>query len=92
MQLGLVDRMGGLHEAVACAARMARLTDYRLAEYPEPKNFLELMFGGYKDNAKKSAIREELGEDGMKTYNTIKRVKAMVGVTQARLPFDLTIQ
>lgn len=92
LQLGLVDRMGGLNEAVACAARMAKTTNYRLVEYPERKNFLELMFGGYKDNAKKSAIREELGEDGMKTYNTIRRVKGMVGVTQARLPFDFTIQ
>jgi protease-4 len=90
--LRLTDRMGGLEDAIACAARMAKVTDYRLLEYPEPKNIIDLLFGGYKDDARKSAIREELGEEGMKTYNTIKRVKAMVGVMQARMPYEMTIQ
>jgi protease IV len=90
--LGLVDRMGGLDEAVACAARLAKVTDYSLVELPEPKNFFELLFGGYKENARQSILREELGEDGIRTYKTIRRVKAMVGVTQARIPFDMTFE
>jgi protease-4 len=92
LALGLVDRMGGLDEAVACAARMAKVTDYRLTELPEPKNFFQQIFGGYKDNVRQSMLREELGEDGIRTYNTIKRAKAMLGVTQARMPFDLAIE
>lgn len=92
LQLGLVDRMGGLEDAIACAARMAKTTDYRLREYPEPHNVLELIFGGYKEEAAQSALQHELGEDGMKTFKAIKRVKAMLGVTQARLPFEFTIE
>jgi protease-4 len=92
VQLGLVDRIGGLDDAIACAARLARTSDYRLREYPEPQSILDMIFGGYKDNMRKSAIQEELGADGLHTYNSIKRIKQMVGVTQTRIPFDFTIE
>jgi protease-4 len=90
--LGLVDRLGNLQDAIDCAARMAKTSDYRLKEYPEPKNLLEQVIGNYRRTASTKAIKEELGEDGFKTYNTIKRVKKMVGTVQARLPFDLDIE
>ena len=92
LQLGLVDRIGGLDDAIACAARLSKTTDYLLKEYPEPHNMLDLLFGGYEKEATKSAMKAELGEDGIKTYQTIKRVKQMVGVTQTRLPFEFTIE
>ncbi|WP_207510734.1 signal peptide peptidase SppA [Longitalea luteola] len=92
LQLGLVDRLGGLDDAIACAARMAKTTDYRLREYPEPHNVLELIFGGYNEEATQSALQKELGEEGIKTFQTLKRVKAMVGITQARLPFEFSIE
>ena len=91
LQLGLVDRIGGLQDAIDCAARMAKTTDYRLREYPEPQSFFEKIFGGYKQTYKSKAIKEELGEDGHKLYMTIKRVKAMVGISQSRIPFDFSI-
>lgn len=92
LELGLVDKLGGLEDAIACAARMAKTGNYRLREYPEPHNVLEMIFGTYEKDATQSAMQKELGEDGMKTYQTIKRVKQMVGVTQARLPFEMTIE
>jgi protease-4 len=92
LQLGLVDRLGGLDDAIASAARMAKVSDYSLKEYPEPRTILEMIFGDYQQNARQSAIKEELGADGIKMYNTFKRAKAMIGVSQARLPFDFTIE
>jgi protease-4 len=92
LQLGLVDRLGGLSDAIACAARMAKTSDYRLREYPEPHNVLDLIFGSYEKDATQSAIQKELGDDGVKTFQTMKRVKQMVGVTQARIPFEMTIE
>jgi protease-4 len=38
------------------------------------------------------AVKEEIGEEGYRTYTMLKKVKAMVGVTEARLPFDLVIE
>ncbi|HEX6428273.1 MAG TPA: signal peptide peptidase SppA [Niastella sp.] len=92
LELGLVDRLGGLDDAIGCAARMAKVSDYRLREYPEPHNVLDMIFGGYEKDAAKSALKSELGEDGLKTYQTMKRVKQMVGVTQARIPFEFNIE
>lgn len=91
LQLGLIDRIGGLQDAIDCAARMCKLTDYKLREYPEPENLFEQLLGGYKQNAKTAAIREELGEEGFKTYEAIKKVKQIAGKTQMRLPFDFVI-
>ncbi len=91
LQLGLVDRLGGLQDAVDCAARMAKVSDYRLSEYPEPKGFLDLLLSHYRKSVSIKAIKEELGDDGYNTYMSLKKVKQMVGKTQARLPFDFTI-
>jgi protease-4 len=92
LQLGLVDRLGGLQDAIDCAARMAKTTDYTLKEYPEAGTFLERLLGDYKRSVRISAVKEELGEDGYKTYMIIKKAKALVGTCQTRLPFDLTVE
>lgn len=90
--LGLVDRIGTLQDAIDCAARMAGTRDYRLLEYPEPKSFFDRLISNYKRSASVKAMKDEIGEDGYRTYSTLKRVRSMVGVTQARLPFDFVIE
>jgi len=92
LQLGLIDRIGGLQEAIDCAARMAKLTDYRLREFPEPESFFDKIFGGYQQNARKAAIEEELGTEGIKVYQSLKKIKRMIGNAQARLPFEFIIE
>lgn len=89
--LGLVDRMGGLSDALAAAAKMAKLQDYGLREYPEQQNLLEYFMGGREESMKNEAISKELGPLGTKTYNSLRSVKKMIGVSQARLPFTYSI-
>jgi protease IV len=90
--LGLVDRLGGLQDAIDCAARMAKTTDYRLREYPEPKSILDLILGDYKKSMQAKVMQEELGPEGFKSFQALKKLKAMIGITQARMPFDLSIE
>jgi protease-4 len=92
LQLGLIDRIGGLNDAVASAASLAKLKDYRLREYPEPPGLFDKYFDDFRENAKEDAIKEELGPHGLKTYSTLKKVKQLLGITQARMPFDLVIE
>ncbi|MDP4246803.1 MAG: signal peptide peptidase SppA [Bacteroidota bacterium] len=92
LQLGLVDRLGGLQDAIDCAARMAKTKSYSLKELPEPRNLLELLTGGYRKSILEKSMKEQLGEDGYRTYNAIRRVKAMTGITQARMPFDPVVE
>ena len=90
--IGLVDKFGGLQDAVDCAARMAKLSDYRLREYPEVQSIFERLLGGAKDNTLKTEmIRKELGEDQFKIYNEMLRIKQMTNSVQARLPFEFFI-
>jgi protease-4 len=90
--LGLVDKLGNIQDAVDCAARMSKITEYRIREYPEPQNIFDLIMGNYKKVSKVEAIKEELGTEGFKIYNSLKRVKALVGSTQARMPVEYNIK
>ena len=89
---GLIDKLGGLQDAVDCAARMAKLKTYRLREYPEVQNVFDRLFGGSRDNTLKTeAMRKELGEDQFKIYQQMLRVKEMTNTPQARLPFEFFV-
>lgn len=70
LDLGLVDRIGTLHDAVAYAGEQAKLKDYDVRVVPEPKNFIEMLMMGAggmdEDDAKRldSAPRLRLTRDG----------------------------
>ena len=90
---GLIDKFGGLQDAVDCAARMAKLSNYRLREYPEIQNvFDRLLGGGSKENTLKTEmLKKELGEDQYKIYNEMLRIKQITNSAQTRLPFEFFI-
>ncbi|HEX2535015.1 MAG TPA: signal peptide peptidase SppA, partial [Chitinophagaceae bacterium] len=86
LQLGLVDRIGGLQAAVDCAARLAKTNSYRLREYPEQENWLNELLGR-KSTDPAAAIRSQVGEEPYRVYQELVRVRRMCGSVQARLPF-----
>ncbi|MGN6435538.1 MAG: signal peptide peptidase SppA [Agriterribacter sp.] len=92
LEIGLVDKLGGLDDAIVCAARLAKTTDYSLREYPEPKSLFDMLKNNYGKTVKTKAIKEELGNEGYLLFQQIKRVKAMVGSVQARLPYDIAVE
>jgi len=44
MEKGLVDKLGGLRDAIAHAAKEARLEKYEVQQFPEAKEFMEIFF------------------------------------------------
>ena len=93
IQIGLVDRFGGIKEAVASAARMAGLKEYHVREYPETENFFKELLGksGTTMNYTQK-VKEEMGEEGFKIYQQMKRVREMTNKIQARMPFEFFIK
>jgi protease-4 len=89
--LGLVDRIGGIADAISAAAAKAKIKDYRLKEYPAKQNFLEMFIKDKSESAKDAAIKEELGAEGYRTYTTIRNMKQFIGKVQARIPFEISI-
>lgn len=92
IRLGLIDRFGGIEDAVKCAARLARVTDYRLREYPEVQNILDRILGSSSSPDFSSKMKTDLGEENYKIYTQMRRVREMTNSAQARLPFEFTIR
>jgi protease IV len=91
-ELGLVDRIGNLDDAIKAAATKANLKEYKISEYPKSKEsiqrFIESITGEKPtDDMAKAAIKKELGE--YSTYfDYISEMKKMKG-PQMRIPFVL---
>lgn len=88
---GLVDRAGGLQDAVDCAARMAKLSSYRTREYPEPKSILDQLMTA--DTYSK--IFQAKASFNTQTFMLIKqteKLNEMIKSPQAKLPFDFIIE
>lgn len=91
--IGLIDRFGGIQDAVDCAARLAKLTDYRLREYPEPQSLFDRLFGSSGLYDKTSTLmKKEIGEENYKVFDEIKKIRQMTTGAQMRLPFRFSIQ
>ncbi|MEO1258183.1 MAG: signal peptide peptidase SppA [Bacteroidota bacterium] len=93
-ELGLVDEIGSIDDAIAAAADLAELDDYRTTEYPKQpdpmQEFINELTGQKDDDAIRGKIlQKELG-DHYKLYQHIKQMITTKGV-QARLPFMIDI-
>ena len=92
IELGLVDQLGDLEDAIAYAVEQANLgNDYKVSEWPEQKDFfLRVMESMNKTNEIQVAMKRKLGV----YYNYIEGLDNLQKNTgiQARMPFDLVIQ
>ena len=92
IKIGLVDKIGGLNDAIQEAARLAKITSYTTQNYPEyKKNFEDLFENLPFAKTKERLIKEEIGEENYKVMEQIKRVQSYKGI-QARMPFEISIQ
>jgi protease-4 len=90
IKVGLVDKIGTLNDALASAAKMAKLKGYSIKSYPETRSFIEEFFEGYKNEVKTKAIQEEIGIEQWQVLQQLKTIKQIMGQPQARLPiFEL---
>lgn len=86
-RVGLVDELGGLNDAIAEAANLAGLEEYRTTEYPRVKEplqqFIEELTGEDKAITHK-ILQQEMGSF-YPHYKQVKQMMSMKGV-QATLP------
>ncbi|RYY40926.1 MAG: signal peptide peptidase SppA [Chitinophagaceae bacterium] len=91
LQIGLIDRLGGLEEAVRCAARMAKTDSYRLREYPERGGFLEDLLDRKKEEPM-AQLRKQLGAGQFAVFEQLVELNRLCGAPQARMPFAMEIR
>lgn len=85
-KIGLVDQLGGLDVAVAKAAQLAKLANYRTSAYPEADDVLDQILKQVKpDTYLSDELRANLG-DYYEPFTLLKTINQQSAI-QARLPF-----
>ena len=92
LKLGLVDKIGGLDDAITEAARLSKTKNYSTKNYPEfEKDFDEFLENFPFARTRERFIKEEIGEENYRMIEQIKRAQNYKGI-QARIPFQISIQ
>ncbi len=87
LNLGLVDKLGNIDDAIAKAAELAKISNYSIVYYPKQKDWFTLLFSN--DDEIESALKAKLGRLYF-TYEGIDHILNCEGI-QARIPMEITI-
>lgn len=90
IKIGLVDKIGGLNDAIALAVTKAKLNTYNVSEYPEKETFESKFMKSFGDDVETRFLKAQLGEQ-YKLFKQVRNLDKINGI-QARLPYDLNIQ
>ena len=90
LKIGLVDKIGGLNDAVKMAVAKAKLSTYNISEYPEKEDFATKFLKNFTKDIQTSLLKSQLGEQ----YNAFKQIRNLdkINGIQARMSYDLIIQ
>lgn len=91
LKIKLVDQLGGLDDAVAKAAKLAKLDEYYTASYPGKEDWLDqftsaMSSGSYIDNQMRLAMGEYYS-----TFMLLKDISKQSAI-QARIPYMVNIK
>jgi protease-4 len=90
LKIKLVDEIGGINDAITYAAKLAKLSSYKLIDLPKQKDPLEELFNTGADEIETRTMKANLGEQ----YIFIKQLKTVLlkkGI-QARVPYEMIIE
>jgi protease-4 len=91
IKIGLVDKIGGLNDAIKEAASLAKIKSYRTQNYPVYKKGLNDLLANLPfAKTKESFIKEEIGEDNYRLMQQVKKMQAQKGI-QAIMPFEISV-
>ena len=93
IKIGLVDKIGGMDDAIAKAASLAKIKKYKTQDFPEyEKSFFEDLQNNFGlAQSKEAMIKEEIGTENYNILQRIKRLQQLKGV-QAMMPYELEIK
>ena len=87
--IGLIDDFGGLDKAIETAAKLAKISDYKLQSLPLQKDAFTKIIENITGNSEEVLMKKEFG-DAYNYFQYIQSIKNMKGV-QARLPYMINI-
>jgi protease-4 len=90
LRIGLVDKIGGLNDAIKLAVDKAKLKSYSVSEYPVKEDFATKFMKSFSKDIESRFMKAQLGEQ-YKVLKQIQQVDKIKGI-QARMSYDLDIQ
>ena len=93
IEIGLVDQLGDMEDAIAYAAEKANLgSDYKVIEWPKQKDFFTRLMESMNSSSDQldAAMKQKLGVyyDYLQGLENLQKSSGI----QARLPFDMVIE
>lgn len=91
--IGLVDKIGGIDDAINYAADKAKIKTKKVLYYPLKKDdkWMALIEQLEEDNEEISFESQEIPEELIREYQKIKRIEDWMGI-QMRLPYEIELK
>ena len=90
LEIGLVDTLGGLSDAVALAAEAARLAEYGVEEFPAKEDFMTRLMKEMSVGMEARVLRSALGTQ-YRHLQTLETLPQQSGV-MALMPFEVEVR
>lgn len=91
-QIGLVDELGSLHDAVNFAAQKAKLKEYKVSAYPKKLTQFEQIFKDFEeDQISARYLRKKMGDEKYKIFEQVTNPKLQSGVMMG-MPYTITLK
>ena len=87
-EIGLVDALGGLNNAIAIAAEKADLENYRVEEITGVEDPFTALMSQFGVKIKASILRSEMDSETYALYNKVKNITSKNGV-MAMMPYEI---
>ena len=90
IELGLVDRIGGIEDAIKSAAKKANIQEYSLVSYPSQRDPLKALFNRSGRQISLWFTKQEMGL-AFPVYQQVRETMQQSGI-QARIPYTIDIK
>ncbi len=88
-EIGLVDEIGSITDAINFAAQKAGIKEYSLTTYPEKVSMFEQFFGnGEDEDIAAKILQNKLGKENYQVFKTITNPNMKSG-TMMQMPYEL---
>lgn len=92
LDLKLIDGFGNVERALKSASAMAKITDYKIVEYPKPIDKVQEILNQLSGNKREETIMKKvLGEEYV-VYKEIQKVRSQQNQIQMALPYLIDIR
>jgi len=90
LKIGLVDKIGGLDDAIKLAVAKSKLKAYQVKEFPVKENFQTKLMKSFGEDMETRFVKAQFGEH-YAIFKQIKDAEKLNGI-QARLPYEILIK